>query len=89
MDQPVSCDPEGHFEHAHGPRAKIWRDEKLQAMMFFPMRSSQFNQSAVLVSIVTSRYLNSEWCTREGAEILSTQQTGGWCSATNRVCSRL
>jgi hypothetical protein len=22
LDHPVSCDPEGHFEHAHGPRGE-------------------------------------------------------------------
>jgi hypothetical protein len=39
---------------------------------------ARFKQSAVLVSIVTPRYLNSEWCTREASEFCqSAQQTGG------------
>jgi hypothetical protein len=39
---------------------------------------ARFKQSAVLVSIVTSRYLNSEWCTREAREFCeSARQTGG------------
>ena len=62
-----------------GREAKIWRDEKLQGNDIFSNEIvDQFKQSAVLVSIVTSRYLNSEWCTREAREFCDcAQQTGG------------
>ena len=62
-----------------GREAKIWRDEKLQGNdVFSDEIVARFKQSAVLVSIVTSRYLNSEWCTREAREFCqSAQQTGG------------
>jgi len=62
-----------------GREAKIWRDEKLQGNDVFSNEIvAQFKQSAVLVSVVTSRYLNSEWCTREAREFCeSAQQTGG------------
>ena len=62
-----------------GREAKIWRDEKLQGNDVFSNEIvARFKESAVLVSIVTSRYLNSEWCTREAREFCqSAQQTGG------------
>ena len=62
-----------------GHEAKIWRDEKLQGSDVFSNEIvAQFKQSAALVSVVTPRYLNSEWCTREAREFCeSAQQTGG------------
>src|SRR5208337_3262916 len=62
-----------------GREAKIWRDVKLRGNdVFSDEIVDQFKQSAVLVSIVTPRYLNSEWCTREAREFCqSAQQTGG------------
>jgi TIR domain-containing protein len=62
-----------------GREAKIWRDEKLQGNdVFSDEIVARFKQSAVLVSIVSSRYLNSEWCTREAREFCqSALQTGG------------
>ena len=62
-----------------GRDAKIWRDEKLQGNdVFSDEIVARFKRSAVLVSIVSSRYLNSEWCTREAREFCqSAQQTGG------------
>jgi hypothetical protein len=62
-----------------GRTAKIWRDEKLQGNdVFSDEIVLRFRQSAALVSIVTSRYLNSEWCTREAREFCqSALQNGG------------
>src|SRR5262245_2385705 len=62
-----------------GHNARIWRDEKLQGNdVFSDEIVARFKQSAALVSIVTSRYLNSEWCTREAREFCqSADQTGG------------
>jgi TIR domain-containing protein len=62
-----------------GREAKIWRDKKLQGNDVFANEIiDRFKQSAVLVSIVTRRYLKSEWCTREVREFCqSAQQTGG------------
>jgi hypothetical protein len=62
-----------------GRKAKIWRDRKLQGNDVFGEEIvAQFNQSAVLVSILTSRYLKSEWCTREIREFCEgAQQRGG------------
>jgi hypothetical protein len=62
-----------------GRDARIWRDEKLTGNdVFSDEIVARFKQSAALLSIVTSRYLNSEWCTREAREFCqSAQQNGG------------
>jgi hypothetical protein len=89
-DQPLTPGEKGWITRFHstlkailsmrmGREAKIWRDEKLQGNDVFSSEIvAQFNQSAALVSIVTPRYLNSEWCTREANEFCQTaQQSGG------------
>jgi hypothetical protein len=56
----------------------IWRDEKLQGNdVFSDEIVDQFSQSAVLVSILTSRYLSSDWCTREAREYCERAQRMG------------
>jgi hypothetical protein len=89
-DQPLTPGEKGWITRFHatlkailsmrlGREVKIWRDEKLRGNDIFSNEIvAQFKQSAVLVSIVTSRYLNSEWCTREAHEFCDcAQQTGG------------
>jgi TIR domain len=62
-----------------GRQVKFWRDDKLQGNDIFSNEIvHRFKQSAVLVSIVTPRYLKSEWCTKEAHEFCrSAQETGG------------
>jgi len=62
-----------------GTEVQIWRDEKLQGNdVFSDEIVGRFRQSGALISILTSRYLNSEWCTREAREFCeSAQQNGG------------
>ena len=89
-DQPLTPGEKGWITRFHatlkailsmrmGREAKIWRDEKLQGNDIFSDEIvAQFKKSAVLISVLTSRYLNSEWCTREAREFCqSAQQTGG------------
>src|SRR5215510_625603 len=89
-DQPLTPGEKGWISRFHatlkailsmrmGREVKIWRDEKLQGNdVFSDEIVAQFKKSAVLVSVLTSRYLNSEWCTREAREFCqSAQQTGG------------
>jgi len=89
-DQPLTPGEKGWITRFHatlkailsmrmGREAKIWRDEKLQGNDVFSNEIvAQFNRSAALVSLVTPRYLNSEWCTREAREFCqSAQQSGG------------
>jgi hypothetical protein len=52
-----------------GRKAKIWRDAKLTGTdVFADTIIAQFPRTALLVSIITPRYLESEWCTREVEE---------------------
>jgi hypothetical protein len=89
-DQPLTPGEKGWITRFHatlkailsmrmGRDAKIWRDEKLQGNDVFSNEIvAQFKQSAILVSIVTPRYLHSEWCTREAREFCqSAEQSGG------------
>lgn len=46
-----------------GQAAKIWRDDKLQGNEVFADEIvDQFTHTAVLVSVLTPRYLNLDWC---------------------------
>lgn len=89
-DQPLTSGEKGWITRFHatlkafldmrlGREATIWRDGKLRGNdVFSDEIVARFKQSAALVSIVTPRYLNSEWCTREAREFCrSAEQTGG------------
>ena len=62
-----------------GGQANIWRDEKLRGNDIFSNEIvDQLPKTASIVSVLTPRYLNSEWCTREINEFCRfAQQTGG------------
>ena len=62
-----------------GGKARIWRDNKLQGNDVFAGEIvAQFEQTAVLVTVLTPRYLNSDWCNREVAEFCQrAEQSGG------------
>ncbi|MGH7844517.1 MAG: hypothetical protein ACREQW_05010 [Candidatus Binatia bacterium] len=62
-----------------GGNADIWRDNKLHGNDVFSEEIiAQFPKTAALVSILTPRYLNSEWCAKEIEQFCAAaQQTGG------------
>lgn len=62
-----------------GGKARIWRDNKLQGNdVFADEIVEQFSETAVLVSVLTPRYLNSDWCNKEVAEFCKcAEQSGG------------
>lgn len=62
-----------------GETAKIWRDEKLQGNDYFGSTIvEQFPKVALLVSILSPRYIKSEWCVKElQAFCKAAEQTGG------------
>jgi hypothetical protein len=89
-DQPLDPGQKGWVTRFHGTlkailsmrmgrEVKIWRDDKLTGNDVFSSEIvAQFKQSAVLLSVITPRYLNSEWCTREAHEFCETaERTGG------------
>ena len=62
-----------------GHKAKIWRDAKLQGNDVFAKEIiEQFPKTALLISVLTPRYVQSEWCTREVREFCEiASETGG------------
>lgn len=62
-----------------GERARIWRDEKLAGNdVFADEIVDQFPKTALLVSILSPRYLRSDWCMRELREFCAAAaRTGG------------
>ena len=86
-NQPMAADQEGWISRFHealdtllcmrlGKRVKIWRDDKLQGNdRFADEIVKQFESTAVLVSILSPRYLKSEWCTREVDEFCKRAQS--------------
>src|SRR5664279_5478769 len=59
--------------------ARIWRDDRLQGNDIFATEIfRQFPQTAVLVSVLSERYLGSKWCCDEvTAFCRAAEQTGG------------
>lgn len=62
-----------------GAEAKVWRDAKLQGNdIFGDTLIDQFPGVALLVSVLSPRYVQSEWCRRELDTFLETKaKTGG------------
>ncbi|MGD1845748.1 MAG: DUF4062 domain-containing protein [Salibacteraceae bacterium] len=60
-----------------GKKPKIWRDQKLKGNDFFSDEiHHQFPKIALLVSILSPRYVNSEWCLREVSEFQKVASQG-------------
>lgn len=82
-NQPLSDEKSGWISRFHsalhtllsmrlGKEVRIWRDDKLQGNDRFAEEIvDQFERTAVLISVLTPRYLSSEWCTREVNEFCS------------------
>lgn len=62
-----------------GRPAEIWRDDKLKGTDIFGDEIvSQFPKTAMLISVLTPRYVESEWCTKEVRKFCeAADQTGG------------
>ncbi len=62
-----------------GGEARIWRDKKLSGNDVFAKEIlEQFPHTALLVSVVSPRYLDSQWCKDElGAFCQAAEQSGG------------
>ena len=58
---------EAKLQMIMGERVKIWRDEqRLEGTdMFAEKIVSQFSRTALMISILTPRYVKSEWCIKE------------------------
>lgn len=58
--------------------ARLWRDDRLRGNQIFSDEIvGQFAKTAVMISVVTPRYLESEWCLREIGEFCATAARHG------------
>ena len=76
-NQPLTAGAQGWVSEFHealskrlgevlGKPPRIWRDPKLQGNDVFAAEIEQrFEEAAVLVSVITPRYVESDWCRRE------------------------
>ena len=61
-----------------GEKPRIWRDPKLQGNDYFAdTLLERFPRVAALVSVLSPRYVHSEWCTRELKEFYQASQKSG------------
>jgi hypothetical protein len=69
-----------------GRRPIIWRDPSLQGNHIFDQQIvSQFSQVALMISILTPRYVKSEWCVREANEFYEACEKNIGFSLQNRA----
>ena len=61
-----------------GTEARIWRDERLRGADIFANEIiKQFPETAALLSVLSPRYLESDWCIREVDEFCrAAEETG-------------
>lgn len=95
-DQPLTPGEQGWISRFHatldallsmrlGRKATIWRDQKLQGNdVFSDEIVAQFSRSAVFVPILSARYLDSAWCTREIREFCENAQRHGGVIVGNK-----
>jgi hypothetical protein len=89
-NQPLTPEQQGWITRFHatldallsmrlGRKAAIWRDDKLGGSDIFGDEIvAQFGRTALLASVLTPRYLASEWCNKEMREFVRmAEQTGG------------
>jgi TIR domain len=96
-NEPLSPDDEGWVSRFHaslarhlaprlGEPARIWRDDSLQGNDVFPDEIvQQLAGTALLVSVLTPRYLLSEWCTREIREFCERAEATGGVVVNNKA----
>lgn len=96
-NQPLTAEQQGWITRFHasleailsmrmGGKAEIWRDDKLQGNdVFADEIVDQFAQTAVLVSVLTPRYLNSQWCNKEVAEFCKCAEQSGGMMVENKA----
>jgi hypothetical protein len=69
-----------------GEEASIWRDRKLQGNdIFADALVEEISKVAILVSILSPRYVKSEWCLRELEEFCKIATTNGGLRVGNKL----
>ena len=95
-NQPLSPEQQGWITRFHqtlqgllnmrlGRDAAIWRDDKLSGNdVFADEIVKQFKDVALLISILSPRYINSEWCTREARLFCQEAEKNGGLAVENK-----
>ncbi|PYT05232.1 MAG: hypothetical protein DMF65_00675 [Acidobacteria bacterium] len=66
------------LEQLTGEPARIWRDRKLQGNdIFAETLVARLSKAAILVVVLSPRYVKSEWCLKELDEFCKRAETGG------------
>ena len=69
-----------------GRRPVIWRDDSLQGNHVFDKQIvDQFSKVAIMISIITPRYVKSDWCIKEVDEFYHTSQTNIGFTISNKA----
>ena len=70
---------ENRLAQLMGEQPRVWRDQKLTGNDIFDQKIvSQFDQTKLMVSILSPRYIKSEWCVKEITEFYqSAEENGG------------
>ena len=95
-NKPLSPEQEGWVTRFHatfeallsmriGESARIWRDAKLQGNDALSGEIfDRIGRTALLVTVLTPRYLESDWCTRELVEFCSRVDRSGGVAPQNK-----
>ena len=77
---------ESYLSQSIGEPARIWRDDRLRGNDIFANEIvKQFPQTAVLLSILSPRYIDSEWCLREVDEFCRTAELNGGLTVDDKA----
>lgn len=69
-----------------GAPARIWRDDSLHGNEIFPDEIlGQFKRTALLISVLTPRYMASTWCTRELKAFCEQAELAGGLRVNNQA----
>lgn len=69
-----------------GRRPVIWRDDSLQGNHVFDKQIvDQFSKVAIMISIITPRYVKSDWCIKEVDEFYTSSQTNIGFTVSNKA----
>jgi hypothetical protein len=93
---PLEADQQGWISRFHtaleamlsmrlGCKAEIWRDVKLAGNDVFGNEIlAQFPRTAVMISVLSPRYISSDWCTREVREFCDAALRSGGVIVQNK-----
>ena len=70
-----------------GQQPRVWRDPKLQGNDVFAdtLLAEKLPRAALLVSVLSPRYVRSEWCTRELRQFLQASEATGGVRVADKV----